>query len=291
MAKYYDYKVYNEFGGCSDKSKAGMVLRRTTVTKQEDGTKTYEKDFKTVPEVRAVLLYWSPMRTLRKGKKGEVRCSSHDGVVPSVGIDDPLCRLTTAEDLVQIFSKWKNFDQTKIDAKLEAVTENGKLTVCGIDTGKGCIRLCPFSKKDPNTGAPPACKESVVLFGYDVDRELVFRMELTGKSMRNDANFVSPFFAFLEQAHSAGKSLFNYMVTLKPAENDKYWYLDIADVMPIAGPEMAAEMEKQAEETRERFEKLASRLSKEAYERLQQVSRQASTSSSSGSAFDEEEPF
>lgn len=269
---YFDYSVFNRFGGKKPDDKAHIIRTRTEVNKDGSGKKTYDKQTKTAEEIRACLLFWTPQRHV-KGKNGKVICSSHDGEVPSLRIDEPLCRRVSAEDLVKVIGQWKGFDQTKVDVKVMELTEGtGKLQVCGIPTkDDNFIRLCPFSKKDPVVGTPPACKESILLKGWDMDNELEFSMTLSGRSIRHDRKdseqkFTSPFFAFLQQARSSNKAIYEFLVTLKPAENGDFWYLDVADIMPIMAKDMLEAMAERAKAAKESANFAANYVSKQQQE-------------------------
>lgn len=277
------YKVWNANPKSASATPTPGIVMTTTTGRGEEKTKNVE----VVQTVKAVILFRSPGRRKNRGSGATFRteCESHgyvldgkgDKMRPSLKIQEPLCRKATAQDLAQTFSQWKGYDQAKVDAKIQEVTDGtGQLQVCGLKTSSGgFIPLCPKVKW--NDGDKPTCSPYLHVAAYDVERKRQFRMELTGRSMQNDNKFISPFFEFfkfLRKAKTDGATCFEYTVELAPLQNGAFYLLDVRNYEKIEDEKVLAEMEHMALESRERWMNQASWLPKEQYE-AQKVASQA----------------
>lgn len=263
------YKVWNPNPQNLDAPKTpGMVM----VTVDGDG-KDKTKKLETVQTIKAVILFSSHGRkfAVGQGKTYEVKCCSHDGENPSVRIKAPFCRQSTAQDVAQIFAKWKGMDQTKIDAKVKEVTNGaGKLQVCGLK-GNGVIALCSKARFNEDERRAGPCKPNIYIQAYDTERKREFRMELTGGSIRYDNKFISPiheFFKYLQTATDKPLNCYNFEVELSSTPNGAFYLLNVKNWKVIDDGTVRADMKRRALEAREAYEKDASRLSKEDWEKV-----------------------
>lgn len=275
---YYKYKVWNPNPQKPTTDKTpGIVCRAIATTKKGDGTFEKSSTQTIAQTVRAVILFTSAGRQLARGKDKnfQIVCSSHDGATPSIRIDEPLCRKTTAKDVAAVISTWKGFDKAKVDAKVTEVTQGSdKLAICGMKAAGGFISLCPFARKDPVTGTQGACKQHIFVRAYDIDAKREFTMELTGGSMAY-GKFIAPFHEFMRYLRTGGplvdgkpKGLPSYAFTveLSAVENKQFFILNVKNWKPIAQAENREEMKKMALAAKEAYEKQALRLSKAAYD-------------------------
>jgi len=272
-------------------SNEGFVpgIKMTVVTGTKDARVKQED---TVERVQAVILYSSHGRKLETGSGASFRtvCQSHDGSVPSVRVDAPLCRQATSNDLVRILSKWKGYDAAKIDAKIKEITDGeGKLTVCGLKSASGGIPLCPFATKNPVTGKKGDCTPHFYVQAYDIKLKRQFQMELTGKAMWESKTFVAPIHQFFQFLRSQGKDkvglpCYAFVVDLTAVSDDKYYYLGVSNWRPISDVNNRNEMKQLAMLAKSNYEKQATRLSKEAYEkaRAQQQAESAANRTDGG---------
>lgn len=268
------YKVWNPNPTEKGDATPGIVM--TTVEVKGD-EKIKHKEV--VDSVKAVILYQSPGRKLARGtgKTFQVACQSHDGLRPSLRVEAPLCRKLTAEDVASVFSQWKGYDQARVSAKVQEVTEHtGKLQFCSLKTNDGFIRLCPYAKKDPDTGRAGACKEHIFVHCYDLEREREFKMELTGRSIER-GNFTSPFHEFFKGLREQGPVIngkprglpcFAFSVTMSSAPSGGFFYLNVTNPTPIESAEERSRYKVKAEKAREAYEKDAHRLSQAEYDKL-----------------------
>lgn len=235
-------------------------------------------------KIRAVILFTSYGRQLSvKDGVFKTLCQSHDGVNPSLRIDEPLCRKISGVDVAKIFSQWKGYDEAAVKEKTQEVTQGtDKLQICGLKTKDGFITLCPYGKKDPITKAKAACRQHVFVHAYDIDRKREFKMTLTGNSIQNDQRFVSPFhefFLFLRtqgpQVNGRPASLpcYAFSVELSAAPRDRFFYLNLLNYKPIEQAENRESMKKRAEEARDKYEKDAHRLSKAEFEKIRNANQ------------------
>jgi hypothetical protein len=233
-------------------------------------------------KVRAIILFRSAGRMLAggEGKNFNVQCQSHGYITddtgkkmrPSLKIQQPLCRDATAQDVAQIFSQWKGFDQAKIDAKVAEVTEGtGCLQVCGLKAADGSlIALCPSARwtKVGRRNIAPACQPREFIHAYDLDRKREFKMELGGQSIKNDQKYVSPLFQFYAWIRAQGKEAvsFQYEVEISPLQNGAFYVVNVANPQKI-DEALLAEIEPRAHDAKDRYLRQASWLPKEEYER------------------------
>lgn len=235
-----------------------------------EGRPQFDKEIEVVEGVNAVLLFSSFGRELNRGsgKTFGTVCSSHDGVTPSVKISKPLCGKTTAEDVAAVFSKWRGYDHAKVAAKVSEVTEDGKLSVCGIKAKDGFIMLCPHAseKKDEDTGQRGPCRPHIFVKAYDVDRKREFQMQLAGGSIQS-GKFIAPyhsFFKFLQEQTKEvnGKTLnppsYVYQVRLSPLPVRANFVLNVSNYTPIEDKETRLAMRDRAVRAKEMYEKRAS---------------------------------
>lgn len=268
-----EYKIWNPDPKKPDAPRTPGIIMSTQLTTgyRPDGSaiKEYKKDL--TEKVNAVILFASPARKLKVQQGKTILCQSHDNHAPSLRIDQPLCRKSTTEDIVNIISQWKGLDQAKIMSKVQEVTEGGKLVFCGLQKEDGeVIPLCPFSKKDPITGASAACKQNIFVRAYDIDRKREFTMELTGSSMQNNSKFISPFHEFFRYIRTAGKDrtglpCYVFNVTLESKVSGAYYLLGVSSPSIEADKEQRHRNRGMAIEAKEAYERAAHRLSKEAY--------------------------
>ena len=253
----------------------GIVMTTTRKVGEEK-----EKQSEVVQTVKAVILYRSHARQKSRGSGTSFRieCESHgynldetgDKMRPSLRVQQPLCRKVTAQDVAQVFSQWKGFDQAKVDAKVKEVTDGtGNLQVCGLKTSEGgFIPLCPKAKWDED-GNKPSCKPLLHIDCYDIERNRPFEMRLTGKSISNDKRFVSPFaefFKFLRIQGEKGAPCFEYEVELSASKDGAYYYLNISKIKRIEDEGERVRMEHMALDARDAWHKKAAWVTKEQYE-------------------------
>lgn len=286
--KYEDkpvYRVWNRNPGWDEAKDGpepttpGMMM----ITKVGTG-KEAKKDKEVVDKVQAVILYTSHGRKFDSGngRNYHVVCQSHDGISPSVRIDEPMCRDATVTDLVNIMSGWKGIDQARIDANVQSLT-NGteQLQMCGLATPGStspCITLCPMGRRDvkkdkkgniiKSTAAP--CQPNIYVEAYDIKRKRRFTMELKGSAIKHDQKFIAPFHEYFKYMRkgTGSKSFpcYAFIVDLYSASDGKFNYLGVANWRPISDAANRAEMEKLALDSKAGYEKQASKLSREAYE-------------------------
>lgn len=281
------YKVWNPNPQNLEAPKTpGIVMTVTTKTKV-NGKDEYTYTDEIVESVNAVLLFSSPGRKLA-GAKGAVICSSHDGVVPSLRIDQPLCRDTSAADVAKVFSQWKGYDEAKVkDAVKEATENSDQLKICGLKGSNGMITLCPYGKKDQRTGQAPACKQNIFVHGYDIDRKREFKMVLTGGSI-SYGNFIAPYHEFykflrtqgpVNNGRASGLPSYIYSVRLSSLPNRAYFVLNVKDYKLIEQAENRQDMKARAQKAKEMWEKDAHRLSKEEYLKIKTSKKLGTTDS------------
>lgn len=219
---YYKYKIWNNnVKNPTPTPTPGVVMIKSV--KGADGQ--YTKTQEIAQSVNAVLLYSSMARNLSTGMGKNFRslCSSDDGITPSLKVSKPLCSSLTAEALAETLSQWKGFDKAKVDAKLEELTQGGKLKVCGLKTATGSITLCPYGRKNPVTGKKGDCEPLQKLFLYDLDRKRTFTMDLSGSSIRFFEDKVADYHLFMQHVSRMQASCFNFSFTLAPKDEKGYY--------------------------------------------------------------------
>lgn len=248
------YKVKNQRPGINDKDfKPGIVATKSK--RLSDGT--YEKESMLLEgAIEVVILFSSDGRSLRVPPRFQVSCGSHDAVHPSLRIQQPLCRETTAEDLARTFSQWKGYDKAKIDGAVEKHTAgSGKLQVCAIQKADGgTIALCPFAKKD-KLGRPAACKQHLYVRGFDLTNNRDFEMELTGGSMAYNQKYIAPIHEFFRFIQTEDKACYEYTVFLSAQEVEGRYLLGVSDYKLLEARQ--EEFKNRAEEARERYRQQA----------------------------------
>jgi hypothetical protein len=248
------YKVKNQKPGAPSKDfKPGITATKST--RLSDGN--YEREDTLIEgQIEAVILFVSDGRSLRVPPRFQVSCSSHDGVHPSLRIQKPLCRETTAEDLAKVFTQWRGYDKAKVEGAVEKHTAGtGKLQVCAIQKSDGgTIALCPFAKKDA-VGRPPPCKQHLYVRGYDVTNARDFEMELTGGSMAYNDRFVAPIHEFFRFIQSEDKACYEYSVKLSAREVDGRFLLGVSEYKLLE--EKQEEFKSRATDARDRYRKQA----------------------------------
>lgn len=281
---FYKYKVWNPDPKITydnpDVPPEQRVSRTPGVvmaTSRKAGGK-WERSVEIVPTVRAVILYNSSGREVKVLEKGKpcIKCSSHDGIHPSMKIREPFCRDATADDIATLISGWSDMNQAKIEARVKEVTEGGKLSMCSIKTATGFIPLCPHAKKNPRTGAKAICKQHVTVKCWDVERQREFTMTLTGSSMDNGPKFISPFYEFYNFLRQHGKEVdgkkrglpsFAFEVEMSSMTQGPYYLLNVKNYQPIVDAEVRGEMKRKAEAAREGYLKGSMYVPKEEYEK------------------------
>lgn len=277
------YKVWNKNPKWDEAKQGPQPMTPGMLMITQNGE---EKEREHTEKVQAVILYTSQGRRLETGmgKNFRVLCQSHDGINPSVRIDEPLCRQAKTSDLVRIMSKWKGMDQAKIDARIKELTDDsGSLQVCGLKVANGAIELCPFARRNELTNKKGDCTPHIYVQAFDIKRKRLFKMELTGKAIYN-SNFISPyheFFKYLRQAGPKGDGLpcYAFVVDLSSATDGSTNYLNITNWRPIENAANRNEMKELAIKAKDGYLTAASRLSKEAYEKakgLKEVEKKAS---------------
>ncbi len=273
---YYKYKVWNANPQKPDAPRTPGIVMVSETGRGEDRVKEVE----VVDSVRAVILFKSTGRELARGSGKAFRtvCSSFGGDAPSAGIDKPLCKKANAQDLAQIFSQWKGFDQAKVDAKIAEVTdETGHLKICGLKTKDGHINLCPFARKDPDTGQAGACKSHVYLLCYDLDRKREFTMQLGSKNTWSGEKYTSPILSFYKEVHKGDRDSYEYEVELLPELNGSNFILGVKKLNEITEQHELDNLHARAVNAAESYRKRQERLSKAAYEAQKQNSEPVAT--------------
>lgn len=273
---YYEYKVWNPNPQNPGLPKTpGVVM--TTVSREGD---KWVKSQEIVEKVRCVILFTSSGRKLSGGKSKNFQaiCQSHDGLRPSLRIAEPLCRKVSAEDHAKTLAQWKGYDAAKVEGALKEQTEGGKLAICGLKSKDGFITLCPYSKdvKDKVTGQRGVCVRHIFIKAYDVDRKREFKMELTGGSIENNTRFISPFHEFFKflrtqgpvvDGRNRGIACYNFILDLSSFANGNFFIANFKNYKPIEKAENRQDMKTRAERAKADYEKDATRLSKEEYEK------------------------
>lgn len=281
------YKVWNADPKVVYNDETGPKRTPGIVMVTNEGTKDNPKKVtEVVDKVRAVILFKSEARKLARGSgpNWRIACQSHDGCHPSLRIEQPLCRKTKAQDLAQIFSQWKGFDEAKVNAKVQEVTDGtGELQICGLKTKNGVLTLCPFAKKDPDTGQAGACKSYIYLHCWDIDRQREFKMELGGKNTYASEKFTSPiheFFKFLRssehkdsEGNPKGLDCFSFVVEFSPKKTEANYYLDVTNIRPIEQSSNRQDMRERAQRVKQLYEQDSLWVSKEEYEKLKQANQ------------------
>ena len=240
------YKVLNSKPGDPAPDKSGIV--KTKSAKADGKKQILSSDL--VDEVRAVILYTSDSRLLYTTK---VVCCSDDGYTPSGRIESPMCKRATAQDVAEVLSKFKGYDQARITSVTQELTQDtGKLCHCSIQTNNGFIPICPASRYD-DMGRPPACKQQVFVAAWDIDAECLFYMTLTGLSIRNDRKFKSPFHCFRDFLAKKKVPAYCIEVTLSAAKAERSYVLDVQNFTPVADAAKRGEFKKMAEAELERY--------------------------------------
>ena len=251
----------------------GIVMK----TMKKDGSQWSHTE-EIVPVVRAVILFNSSGRQVETREKGKmvIKCSSHDGVHPSMNVKEPFCRDATAADIATLVGNWREMDQAKIEAKVQEVTDGGKLSFCSIKTNSGFITLCPHAKKDPRTGAKAICKQHVFVKAYDLDREREFTMQLTGSSIDTGPKFISPFYEFFDwmrnqplvTVNGQGRQApcFVYEVELASMASGAFYLLNVKNYKRLP-EEKWGTMKSMAYAAKDAYQKSSMRLSKEEYDK------------------------
>lgn len=214
------------------------------------------KRHEVIDDLRAVILFNSSIRALRTGmgKTFRTLCSSDDGVSPSLKIESPLCRKATMQDLAQIMSQWKNMSKARVDAQIAEVTAgSGNLQICGLKTKNGTIALCPYARKDPITKQAGPCKESMLLFGYDIKRQREFYFDLTIANLGKIKDSVSPLRDFYQFIQKENKPCYAYTVNFKPLKQGKFYILGVDNIKPIENPDNFTKMEAMANQRRDTY--------------------------------------
>lgn len=229
----------------------GIILE----TRTKEGDKwVSDKELRNGP-IDAVVLLASPARSL-KGSLGRVKCASHDGHVPSPSVDEPLCRKATSSDIVNIISKYKGYDAAKIQAVEQELTlGTGKLQFCGIKTDDGSIPICPFARKNPDTGKAGDCQRQLVLYIYIPLKGETFVAELSGKHIRADEKYTAPIHGLFKYCAAHGVPCYGVKVRLSAVEDGAYYSMGVEILGNIEDGEELQRMEELAHRALERHKK------------------------------------
>lgn len=280
------YKVWNANPQKPTTPTPGIVMTSVRYEGEGDTRQKHVTNEGVVSQVKAVILYQSPARKLGRGNGPAFRvvCASCDGEVPRLSIDSPLCRKTTAEDVAKVFSQWKSYDQARIEGVVQKVTQGtDRLQFCGLKKEDGqVITLCPYGKKDADSGQAAACKQYVYLQAYDVERDREFQMELAGTSI-STFKFLAPFhefFKFLKDNGPNGRALPGYLfqVNLSVSLNGANYYLNVSDYLPVSKPEVKAAYKARAEAAYRTYQKNSERISNEAFKAAKEARETQKTS-------------
>jgi hypothetical protein len=112
-------------------------------------------------------------------------------------------------------------------------------------------------------------------------------MELTGGSI-SYGKFIAPFHEFFKFLRSAGPKVddkptglpcFAFRVDISPLLVNSFYIVNVNNWKPIDNPDNRRDMKKRADDAKLRYEKIASRLSKEAYQKLKESKDEAKQSS------------
>lgn len=244
----------------------GIAMITSTGTTKENRVRHTEL----VEKVRAVVLFKTEARKLAtgSGKFHRTLCQSHDGVRPSLRIEQPFCRKASASDVAQVFGQWKNYDKAKIDGAVEKVTDGTEqLQMCAMKAANGTISLCPQARRDPITGKAGPCKPSIYLHCYDIDRKREFTLDLGGKSIWH-SDFIAPVHEFFKFLHTSAPKVkgqphkrldcYAFTVELTSAVDGAYYYLKVKKWTPIVNAENRADMRARALKAKKSYERMAS---------------------------------
>ena len=212
-----------------------------------------------VDKVNAVILYTSDGRKLVKKVEGKftTTCCSYDGESPAPKIESPECSKLTTDGLAGILAKFKGYDKAKVDAKVAELTEDGALRFCSIKTANDFIPMCPKSRWNEDAGVAGPCKPCVHLFAYDLDRKVVFKMELTGRSISSNKKFTSPLAIYRKWLGQNRVNCYSFKVELQPAKDGAFYHLDILSYTPLLDAEERARIKQLAHDTFEGYQRNA----------------------------------
>ena len=265
--KYPYYKVWN-----ANPQNPGAERTPGIVMSVKDGDSWTNE---IVPRLRAVILYTSFGRSWQVDNGKTVKCQSHDGKQPALAhLKNAPCGKLTSEDVATVLLGWKNADKAKVDAQVAELTEDGKLSFCGISIkGKPgeIIPLCPMARANKAEDIKVRCKPYIFMHCYDLDRQREFKMTLTGQSTYNNDRFISPFHTFMASLAKRGQDgkpikSFNVEVELSTSPNGAMFYLNLKE-LSFLSPDIRTEMKNRAVAAYEEYQKNAHRLSKEEYEK------------------------
>lgn len=212
-----------------------------------------------VSKINAVILYTSDGRKLVRKVEGKftTTCCSYDGESPAPKIESPECAKLTTDGLVGILSKFKGYDKVKVDAKVAELTEDGALRFCSIKTANDYIPMCPKARWNEDAGVAGPCKPCVHMFAYDLDRNVVFKMELTGRSISANKKFSSPLAEYRKWLGQNRVNCYAFKVELLPAKDGAFYHLDIQSYIPLVDADERARMKQLAHDTFERYQRSA----------------------------------
>lgn len=222
----YLYKVWNN----NPKAPSPEPTPGVIMVESELVSGAWVKRKEVTPSVRAVVLFGTPSRIL-KTNNGAAACLSKDGLRPLESLARKGCEAATSDDLVKIMSTWKGFDKTKVDSTVsKLLNDEGRLSFCALD---GKVPLCPQARRDPFSGKVN-CRSTYTLFGYDLERERQFKMELTGPSQYDNAKrYVAPIFDFMREVFKQKKKCYELAVDISPLKKDDLYVVNFSNWSPV----------------------------------------------------------
>jgi len=255
------YKLLNPTPGGPALEKAGIRMD----TYNAEG----EKQQEVVEKVRAVILYASDIRTFKRGKQGEIACQSFNGVQPAPRIVAPPCKKLDSDGVAAVIQRFRGMTEARITEQVAELTGGtGVLSFCTIKTKTGgYIPVCPMARYDEERGTAGPCKPGISILAFDVDRKRVFKMELSGRNVRDDKKMRSPFQSFRHMLGEARVPSYAFVVELtavpdaEPGAAQVFYTLGVK-AKPITKPENRKEMAEKAIEARDLYMRIANWVKK-----------------------------
>lgn len=255
-----DPEAFGGYSGSRSKSKFVKLPYYTIVnldTKREskhgienEGKLTYKKinsdEREYFDDFIATLYFTAPYRVL-KNKKGDILCSSCNGLTPDKRHTPPRCEEATPVQIAATLKRM-NFKESSIQEISADLAPNGVLTQCGYRGADSIFPLCPSA----DTRLKSHCRLGIQLYGYDHDRGQDFQIQLFGMNASNDKRYVSPINEFEGFCRKNRIPMFGWQVRVNTAKSPHGSYVfnvDLKETPPVKITDVA-----QIKTMREKFE-------------------------------------
>lgn len=293
---------------CDDKEACGEQARTKTPyyrVRNMDPRVEYDENNRFIPgivvdksqppvdSIRAVILYSSDGRKFqRKSQTGlETVCESFDGLTPAVRVKDPQCRKLDAAGVAAVLSAFKGYDKAKVESTVSDLTEStGKLQFCTMKARDGFIPICPKARFDKEEGKGGPCKPIIKLVGWDLDRQQVFKMDLSGGSIFKNERAIAPIREFRAWLGQKQVPYYHISVRLSAKKDGKFYILGVDDYQPIGDQLERAKLKAMADSAKQSYMKTATFIPSTEAEKAE-ASRIKSLNSFSPSLAEDEIPF